>query len=139
LEPFTYYDVMVPEYQVTGAYLLNLYQVEKEPGLVGPVCDTALLEKLLLAKESRVEDLSLQSLTQHLTIFDARAQLSSARQALQQREEELQQELHALRAQLHDTQAQLHNAQGQLQDTQAAFAAYTSSRLVRLAHKLARG
>lgn len=184
LEPLTHADVANADYRMTGTYLLNLYEVKREPGLTGAVCDRALLETLLLSRESRIEDLTLQSLTQNLVIFDTREQLHSARQGLQYMEQEqqrLQQDLQCLQSQLAATQAQYEGAQAQLavtqeelaatqvqlhdkdiqlqetqvqcagtqaqcEDTRAqmqaletAFAAYKSSRLVRLVHKLAKG
>jgi predicted nucleic acid-binding Zn-ribbon protein len=140
LEPLTHADVASSDYRVTSTYLLNLYEVEREPGLTGAVCDRVLLETLLLSRESRIEDLTLQSLTQNLAIFDAREQLHSARQGLQYLEQErqrLQQENQSLQAHLEGarreitaTQAHLEGArreitatQAQLEETQGEVAA----------------
>lgn len=50
--------------QQNSSYLLNLYQVKKEPALAGESINKDKLKELLIGKERRIEDLQLQNLYQ---------------------------------------------------------------------------
>lgn len=78
LEPLTYVDQVFSDYRVTSSYLQNLYLAERQDAIGVDGDSGDFVQHLLLDKEARIEDLSLQNLYQTLIIYDVRQQLVNA-------------------------------------------------------------
>jgi predicted O-methyltransferase YrrM len=126
LEPLTYVDQVFADYRVTSSYLHNLYLAERVNSIAeGENCNA--VESLLLSKEARIEDLTLQSFYQTLIIHDARERLANAESrarkldSTRQELEKARQELGSAAQEAKATRKWLEESRGELETTRHAL------------------